>query len=289
MGGQEAKRSGASRKLLFLAACALLGGVLIARKRRETSASSPRSADLPRDLLLAVSNVPAAAAESTDETLAAVASAVQPEQLEPFEDDGLLYEIDGWPMRQLKAPKSGKESLDVAAEPPHRLPRHPNLRQSLAILGADKARLSLALTLLAVLVTGAITFGSWAVGSGPGNGYSKALASQSLTLLDASASTSAQLYPGGTGDLTIKVSNPNPFGVTVTAVTGSGTITSNAGAACNASTGVTFTNTSGLSQAVGAGATVTFTLAGKVAMSNASDTSCQGAIFTVPISLTATS
>jgi hypothetical protein len=34
---------------------------------------------------------------------------------------------------------------------------------------------------------------------------------------------------------------------------------------------------------------VTFSLVGKVAMSNASDTSCQGAVFTVPVSLTATS
>jgi hypothetical protein len=85
------------------------------------------------------------------------------------------------------------------------------------------------------------------------------------------------------------VTNPNPFAVTVTAVTGAGAITSDKGAACNTSTGVTFTNTSGLSQAVGAGATVTFSLAGKVAMSNASDNSCQGAVFTVPVTLTATS
>ncbi len=87
----------------------------------------------------------------------------------------------------------------------------------------------------------------------------------------------------------VKVTNPNSFAVTVTSVTGAGTITSDKGAACNASTGVTFTNAAGLSQAVGAGATVTFSLAGKVAMSNASDNSCQGAIFTVPVTLSATS
>jgi hypothetical protein len=109
-----------------------------------------------------------------------------------------------------------------------------------------------------------------------------------LTLSDASASTTAQLYPGGTGDIWIKVTNSNPFAVTVTSVTGAGTITSDKGAACDAATGVTFTNTTGLSQAVGAGATVTFSLAGKVAMSNASDNSCQGAVFSVPITLAAT-
>ena len=117
----------------------------------------------------------------------------------------------------------------------------------------------------------------------------QALTAQNLTLNDASASTVADLYPGGSGAVKLSVTNPNPFAVTITGVTGAGTITSDKGAACDASTGVTFTNTTGLSQAVGAGATVTFSLAGKVAMSNASDNSCQGAIFSVPITLAATS
>ena len=163
------------------------------------------------------------------------------------------------------------------------------LRTALRIIAADKARLALALSAVAVVATTAVTFGSWSVSSSAGSGYSKAKVALSLTLSDASASTTAQLYPGGTGDIWIKVTNSNPFAVTVTSVTGVGTITSDKGAACDASTGVTFTNTTGLSQAVGAGATVTFSLAGKVAMSNASDNSCQGAIFSVPITLAATS
>jgi hypothetical protein len=164
-----------------------------------------------------------------------------------------------------------------------------SLRAALRIIAADKARLALALSAVAALLTAALTLGSWAVGSSTGNGYAKAITAQSVTLSDASASTTAQLYPGGTGDLVVKVTNPNTFGVTVTSVAGAGTITSDKGAACNAATGVTFTNTSGLTQAVAAGATVTFSLVGKVAMSNASDNTCQGAIFTVPVTLTATS
>jgi hypothetical protein len=144
------------------------------------------------------------------------------------------------------------------------------------------------LSAILVVATTAVTFGSWTVSSSAGSGYSKAKVASSLTLSDASASTTAQLYPGGTGDIWIKVTNSNPFAVTVTSVTGAGTITSDKGAACDAATGVTFTNTTGLTQAVGAGATVTFSLAGKVAMSNASDNTCQGAVFTVPITLAAT-
>jgi hypothetical protein len=145
------------------------------------------------------------------------------------------------------------------------------------------------LSAVLVVATTAVTFGSWTVSSSAGSGYSKAKVASSLTLSDASASTTAQLYPGGTGDIWIKVTNSNPFAVTVTSVTGAGTITSDKGAACDAATGVTFTNTTGLTQVVGAGATVTFSLAGKVAMSNASDNTCQGAVFTVPITLAATS
>jgi hypothetical protein len=163
------------------------------------------------------------------------------------------------------------------------------LRAALRIIAADKTRLALALSAVAVMATTAVTFGSWSVSSSAGSGYSKAKVASSLTLSDASASTTAQLYPGGTGDIWIKVTNSNPFAVTVTSVTGAGTISSDKGAACDAATGVTFTNTTGLTQAVGAGATVTFSLAGKVAMSNASDNSCQGAVFTVPIPLAATS
>ncbi|MDX6455560.1 MAG: hypothetical protein QOD48_1667 [Gaiellaceae bacterium] len=162
------------------------------------------------------------------------------------------------------------------------------LRAALRIIAADKARLALALSAILVVATTAVTFGSWTVSSSAGSGYSKAKVASSLTLSDASASTTAQLYPGGTGDIWIKVTNSNPFAVTVTSVTGAGTITSDKGAACDAATGVTFTNTTGLTQAVGAGATVTFSLAGKVAMSNASDNTCQGAVFTVPITLAAT-
>jgi hypothetical protein len=163
------------------------------------------------------------------------------------------------------------------------------LRAALRIIAADKTRLALALSAVAVMATTAVTFGSWSVSSSAGSGYSKAKVASSLTLSDASASTTAQLYPGGTGDIWIKVTNSNPFAVTVTSVTGAGTISSDKGAACDAATGVTFTNTTGLTQAVGAGATVTFSLAGKVAMSNASDNSCQGAVFSVPITLAATS
>jgi hypothetical protein len=138
-----------------------------------------------------------------------------------------------------------------------------------------------------VILTAGVAFAVWTAG-GSGNGYAKAGTVGALTTVDASASTSAQLYPGGTGDVVIKVSNPNSFPVTVTGVSGNGTITSDAGATCNASTGVTFTDTTGLSEVAAASTTTTITLANKASMSSSSVNACQGAIFTIPVTLTGT-
>ena len=151
-------------------------------------------------------------------------------------------------------------------------------------------KLVFALVAVGALVLSGVLIAAWST-SGSGNGYAKAGTASALTIGDASASTTGDLYPGGTGAVKLKVTNPNPFPVRITSVTKqtAGTITSDKGAACDAATGVTFTNTTGLTQAVGAGATVTFSLAGKVAMSNASDNTCQGAVFSVPITLAATS
>ena len=141
---------------------------------------------------------------------------------------------------------------------------------------------------IAVALAG-IAIAAWVV-SGSGTGYAKAGSSSALTLSDASASTSADLYPGAAGAVKLKVSNPNPFPVRITAVAGNGAVTSDKGAGCDASTGVSFTNQSGLTLDLLANETnKVFTLPGAVSMSNASDNTCQGAVFSIPVSVTATS
>jgi len=67
-------------------------------------------------------------------------------------------------------------------------------------------------------------------------------------------------------------------------------VTSDKGAGCDASTGVSFTNQSGLTLDLLANETnKVFTLSGAVSMSNASDNTYQGAVFSIPVSVTATS
>lgn len=149
-------------------------------------------------------------------------------------------------------------------------------------------RVSAGTILLALMVGGSVAFAAWTA-TGTGEGYAKATTAQALTTVDVSASTTATLYPGATGDVLIRIDNPNPYAVQVTDVAGSGAITSDAGAGCDASTGVSFSDQSGLTLNVPAGSAASFTLTGSASMSNASANSCQGAVFTIPVTLTGTS
>jgi hypothetical protein len=151
-------------------------------------------------------------------------------------------------------------------------------------------KLVFVLAAIVVLVLSSIVFAAWST-SGSGTGYAKAGTASALTLGDATASTTADLYPGSTGTVQLKVTNPNSFPVRITAVSkqAAGSITSDKGASCNASTGVTFNNQTGLTLDLAAGATSTFPLSGAVSMSNASDNTCQGAVFTIPVDVTGTS
>jgi hypothetical protein len=153
----------------------------------------------------------------------------------------------------------------------------------------NRKMLVVAASAVAFLAAGA-AISSWQT-TGSGNAYSKAATASVLTVGDASASTTADLYPGANGAAKIAVTNPNSFPVRITSVTkqAATAVTSDKGAACNASTGVAFTDQTGLALDLAAGATATFTLAGAVSMTNASDNSCQGAVFTIPVNLTAAS
>lgn len=163
-----------------------------------------------------------------------------------------------------------------------------DLRKALAIIAADRLKLVVAVSGVVVILAAGVTFGSWSV-SGTGNGYAKAVTPSGLTLNDASASTVAQLYPGGSGDVKVSITNPNAFAVTITSVTGTGAITSDKGATCDAATGVTYANQTGLSLSLAAGATQVFTLTGAASMSNSTVDACKSAIFSIPVSVAATS
>jgi len=155
----------------------------------------------------------------------------------------------------------------------------------------DRTRMrQLVAGLLTLLVFGMVglVYAAWTT-SGSGSGYAKAGSAQALTTVDVSASTAATLYPGANGDVLIKVNNPNPYPVRVTDVTGNGTITADSGHATCVTSGVTFTDQHSQTIDIPASSQTQTTLAGAAHMSNASDNGCQGATFTIPVSITGTS
>jgi ABC-type phosphate transport system substrate-binding protein len=150
---------------------------------------------------------------------------------------------------------------------------------------SQKIRMAIVTLMTAVFAAGGAAMASGAVGLSFPNEDAQP---KSLIVSDGSSPV-IPLSPRMTADMRVSVTNPNNFALTITSVVGAGAITSDKGVACDGSTGVTFTNTSRLHRVVGAHETVTFSLSGAMAMSNASDTSCQDATFTIPLSVTASS
>src|SRR6476619_6247977 len=76
--------------------------------------------------------------------------------------------------------------------------------------------IAVSMTLIVMTAVGFV-YAAWTT-NGSGSGYAKAGTAQSLTTVDVSATTSASLYPGQSGNVTLKINNPNPYNVRVTAV-----------------------------------------------------------------------
>lgn len=152
-----------------------------------------------------------------------------------------------------------------------------------------RKKLAATATATVTLSAAGIAFAAWTADI-DGTGGASAGSHQATTVLAVTPTApEAQLYPGGTGDVKFTVKNPNPYPVRYTSVALNGAITSDKGLACNTSTGVTYTAPTGPWDVPAHSEGTTFTLTGAVSMSNASDNSCQGATFTIPLKLTGTS
>ncbi len=142
---------------------------------------------------------------------------------------------------------------------------------------------------LAVTVTGASVMVVGTVAAlwsahGTGNGQSKALTAQTVTV--ASATATADLYPGYSGGkVSFTLANTNPYAITFTSMT-PGTVTSSDQTNCPA-TNVTASAKTGLTLNVAANATsAPLSIDGVAAMSIAAPNGCQGVTFTIPLTLT---
>lgn len=130
------------------------------------------------------------------------------------------------------------------------------------------------------LFVGGIALAEWKA-NGAGNGRARGGAVVAITATE--AEPTSVLYPGATGDVALTITNPNNFPLVVYAITGAGTISAS-DATCDANHGVSFTDQVG-SWPVAANDTTSVTLSDAAAMALSSDDSCQGAAFTIPVSL----
>jgi hypothetical protein len=97
------------------------------------------------------------------------------------------------------------------------------------------------------------------------------------------------LSPGQTADLVLRLTNSNGYPVKLYSVAANGPVTATGAGTCT-TTGVTFTPPSGASLTafapLAASSSTDITLTAAVAMSLASDSGCQGARFTIPVTVT---
>jgi hypothetical protein len=149
-----------------------------------------------------------------------------------------------------------------------------------------------ALTGLLTLALGAGAAYAYWTGTGSGAGSAVAATMQTVTVdaFVAGDSPGTTLIPGGTADVVLRVTNPNPYAVQIYSVTANGpAIADSAHPGCTV-TGVTLTGTGApFTPAVdlAANTTALITLPGMAAMGTTSQSACQGSTFQLPVTLEA--
>lgn len=139
-----------------------------------------------------------------------------------------------------------------------------------------------------LIAAGAATAYAYWTGSGAGTGSAAAATMQAVSVdaLVAGDSPQATLIPGGTADVVLRITNPNPYPVQVYSVSPNGPAAADSAHPGCTTTGVTFTGTAApLAPAtfVAADSSTLLTLPGSAAMDTTSLAACQGATFHLPV------
>jgi hypothetical protein len=123
---------------------------------------------------------------------------------------------------------------------------------------------------------------------GGGSGSAQTAAMQAVLISNDIATTSSPLLPGGSGNVTLKIDNPNNYAVTLVSVVGSGPLSFTGGNGCTLeNSGVVFADQSGLNVAIAASAAdQVVTLTNAVSMASSAASGCQGATVEVPVTIT---
>lgn len=120
----------------------------------------------------------------------------------------------------IAARRVANRTVSVAPPPAPPTVRAPERYRPRTWRGSRGARVAAAILGVSLVGGAAVAATNWIVGLTAGSsGEGQSATIQNLTIAAvASPSASNQLYPGGTGDVVLTISNPNPYPVTVTGV-----------------------------------------------------------------------
>ena len=141
-----------------------------------------------------------------------------------------------------------------------------------------------------LIAAGAGTAYAYWSSAGTGSGAAAAGSMQAISVdaLVTGEGPRATLVPGGTADVVLQLTNPNPYAVQVYSISPNGAATADSAHPGCTTTGVTFTGTAApLSPAtfVGENSSTLLTLPGSAAMDTTSLAACQGATFHLPVTV----
>lgn len=144
-----------------------------------------------------------------------------------------------------------------------------------------------ALTGLLITAGAGTAYAYWtSTGSGTGSAAAGTMQAVTVDALVAGDNPKTALYPGGSADVVLRLTNPNPYSVQVYSVTANGPAVADAAHSGCTTTGVRFTGPAApLSPAtyVAANSSALITLPGAAAMDTTSLAACQGATFSIPV------
>ena len=155
-------------------------------------------------------------------------------------------------------------------------------------------RTKVILTVAAVAAVAANAGAAWAYWRVTGTGTGTAQAGAVIELsLKGRSDDDKPLFPGGTSDLTVTVTNRNNFPIRITTVSaGEGKTVADEGhraAGCRTTGVVVAKDVYEVSWQVAQDTIGVFTLPDGIRMTNSSDSACQGATFTIPVQATGSS
>ena len=140
---------------------------------------------------------------------------------------------------------------------------------------------------LVLLVAGTASAYFTSSGSGAASRTAGTMQPVTVTALVGGDTPSSVLLPGTTGDVILRVNNPNSYAVTLQSVmSGPGSLTADSGHPNCTTSGVAFNNQTGLSTTIAASGTTLVDLPGAASMSTTSSNGCQGATFSIPVTIT---